>query len=845
MKKTVIRVLCLLLIVLNGCSNPAPTPTEDYSASWRDRPMPESFDLRSVDTDGDGVGDRCFVTPVRFQNPFGTCWGFAAIAAAEISILGNNLKDDPNAWKTLDLSEKQLAYFTNVPINDPTNPQNGEGITPEDINDATQVYDKGGTCFLATSTFARGIGPSYENGEAYGDYFTYRGANHYSDQRYLNGKYQNFSYSSDDDWTIPEELRFSRDFKLLYSHMLPSPAQINFSGSYMYYLDATNLIKEELLDKKGVLIGFCADTSLPSQDVTEGIFIELNNWAHYTWTENVAANHAVTIIGWDDNYPKENFLADHQPPADGAWLVKNSWGSGEAEFPNSGNEHWGIEVPKVDENGNPVLDEDGNPVMVGSGYFWLSYYDKSLRSPESFYFGTVDTEEHIYQHDLLSASDIYTQVFGETARMANVFTSRHNELLNEISCVTSERNLTIDYQIYLLNEDFENPEQGYLAASGTEVFEFGGYHRIPLLEPVYLQVGQKYSVVITISDSSSYIINTPIGLTLKGMMDQRAVINEKESFIYGEVEWFDYKQIAEEDWAEESYEAFGGKLYYDNFPIKAYTTYQPVNMRIILSPDNDVLYMKEGKNNAWISLTFRGNDTYDVGNPEIKWHLLPGSEEILSMEVDERGVGAEVTAKKVGKGYVAATVEGIGTSILMVEVKKMAPARYLPAVSSVEYTGEPVEADMMVLDEGNARMKEGEDYTLIYSNNVSCGIARVEICNPEGESYDPPLYAYYAVKPQKGEIVSVKSGKGSFTVTVKDQWATGISGYEIEYCVSGSNNWQSFEITESNSLTIMDLESGSYDVRVHGFVDTSEAEKDVYCLNTYYGDYSEIVTVKV
>ena len=92
--------------------------------------MPESFDLRNVDTDGDGNGDRCFVTPVRLQNPFGTCWGFAAIAAAEISILGNNLKNDPDAWKTLDLSEKQLAYFTNVPLNDPDNPQKRGRLSP-------------------------------------------------------------------------------------------------------------------------------------------------------------------------------------------------------------------------------------------------------------------------------------------------------------------------------------------------------------------------------------------------------------------------------------------------------------------------------------------------------------------------------------------------------------------------------------------------------------------------------------------------------------------------------------------------------------------------------------------
>ena len=144
MKKLIVSLLCVLMILLNGCSPSAPSdPDEgktDYSEDWRNRPIPESFDLRSVDTDGDGQGDRCFVTPIRLQNPFGTCWGFAAIAAAEISILGHNMKEDKDAWKTLNLSEKQLAYFTNVPINDPNNPQNGEGRHPSDINDSTDVY---------------------------------------------------------------------------------------------------------------------------------------------------------------------------------------------------------------------------------------------------------------------------------------------------------------------------------------------------------------------------------------------------------------------------------------------------------------------------------------------------------------------------------------------------------------------------------------------------------------------------------------------------------------------------------------------------------------------------------
>ena len=35
-------------------------------------------------------------------------------------------------------------------------------------------------------------------------------------------------------------------------------------------------------------------------------------------------NHDVVIIGWDDNYPQENFTT--HPEGDGAFICKNSWG---------------------------------------------------------------------------------------------------------------------------------------------------------------------------------------------------------------------------------------------------------------------------------------------------------------------------------------------------------------------------------------------------------------------------------------------------------------------------------------------------------------------------------------
>ena len=43
--------------------------------------------------------------------------------------------------------------------------------------------------------------------------------------------------------------------------------------------------------------------------------------------------HAVTIVGWDDNYSRENFNPNQMPTHDGAYICLNSWGT---EFGNNG-----------------------------------------------------------------------------------------------------------------------------------------------------------------------------------------------------------------------------------------------------------------------------------------------------------------------------------------------------------------------------------------------------------------------------------------------------------------------------------------------------------------------------
>ena len=130
----------------------------DQNAPSADGEMPSKYDLRDVQVKGSGI-----VPPIRFQNPFGTCWSFGAIAAAEMSILGSGLaQDDGYTAETFDLSEKHLAYFAYSALDDPEDPQNGEGMKWSAPAPGSEKMQGGETSY-ATWLFASGIGPNLED----------------------------------------------------------------------------------------------------------------------------------------------------------------------------------------------------------------------------------------------------------------------------------------------------------------------------------------------------------------------------------------------------------------------------------------------------------------------------------------------------------------------------------------------------------------------------------------------------------------------------------------------------------------------------------------------------------
>lgn len=147
-------------------------------------------------------------------------------------------------------------------------------------------------------------------------------------------------YAPFDDWSIPLEAEYLVPGLVLTfknSYNLPSPAAVDDNSVYAGYNEAgTAAIKLEISRGHGVSIGYRADQSEPGQEIGDDGLLNTTTWAQYDNLPGIQfPTHQVTIVGYDDNYPKENFtrtmngktVEGSTPPEDGAFIVKNSWGA--------------------------------------------------------------------------------------------------------------------------------------------------------------------------------------------------------------------------------------------------------------------------------------------------------------------------------------------------------------------------------------------------------------------------------------------------------------------------------------------------------------------------------------
>ncbi|MDO4766512.1 MAG: lectin like domain-containing protein [Eubacteriales bacterium] len=228
--------------------------------------------------------------------------------------------------------------------------------------------------------------------------------------------------------------------------------------------------------KRAILLYGGVQSSLYLDQVQEWKDSEFYNMetAAYLYEGNQKINHDVVIIGWDDEYSKDNFKK--KPKRNGAFLCKNSFGT---EFGKD-------------------------------GYFYISYEDQYIGENAIAYtkIEPVTNYQNIYQSDKLG----YLKRAGygeEQAYFSNVYEAKGKENLRAVSFYALEPNST--YEVFVVTDYRSVNDLQKMDSVAKGSFTYAGYYTVKLGQGI--PVEGNFAVVVKIKSPGA---KHPIATEAKG-----------------------------------------------------------------------------------------------------------------------------------------------------------------------------------------------------------------------------------------------------------------------------------------------------------------------------------------
>ena len=357
---------------------------------------------------------------IRVKNQYNTdiCWAFATTTVAEISYAKENYERTGNAGHR-ELSPAHLAYFMNARVADPL------GLTKDDKYNCSNWTKVGGMyedAMLHLSTYS---GPGLEANTPFSASVT-------------NATAYDSSLAYNDCATLQNGVLMHDPGKAMMKAMVYEygAVAVPINSSYLNTSDGSG--KVAVYDRK-----------------------------------NDNTNHAVVVVGWDDNYSKDNFTGTAVPETDGAWIVMNSWGTGKHE-----NGYFYLSYESYAGSNGTVLALDMQPEDT---YAYNYQYDGSINYYEPF------AED--------GGEDYYVMGGGDAA--ANVYTAQKAIKLDAVG-FTEYNNGKTDYRVEIRTglRPGDPPTKGVLRSSMDFSTETPGFKTIKLSKPVMVFASDTYSIVI-------------------------------------------------------------------------------------------------------------------------------------------------------------------------------------------------------------------------------------------------------------------------------------------------------------------------------------------------------------
>jgi C1A family cysteine protease len=462
------------------------------------------------------VGGENFVTSVKNQQG-GTCWTHGTMASMESNMLITGEWENSGETGEPALAEYHLDWWNgfNDWYNADMDPPSGSGGL---------TVHMGGDYLVATAYLSRGEGAVREiDGQSY-------------------------------DVAPP---RSSPEFHRYY----PADVEWHLAGDELSSLDR---IKSALMEHGGIACCYYSSSSY---------MVDFIHYQPPSTTE--LPNHAVTIVGWDDNKVT-------QAPEPGAWICKNSWG-----------ENWGFD-----------------------GYFYISYWDKwCTREP---FMGTVsftNTQfmeyEKFYYHDYHGWRDTFSGI----GKVMNAFEATGDHYITSASFFTATDSVDFTASFY---GSFQGGTLTDLISTESGFLQFRGLHTAELSNPFEIAQGDSVYFVMEFSEGGYPYDRTAevpvlLGASMRVIVESSA--SPGESYYY-DGSWHDLYS-----WPENPYPGTA------NFCLKMLG----FNAGIRISPDQGFVFQGEvggpfsPASETW-EMEYMGSETvqYQVTCESVNWLELIG-----------------------------------------------------------------------------------------------------------------------------------------------------------------------------------------------------------------------------